>query len=344
MMRSIAVMSRHSSGLRQYFPLPYSPSSQTPILVISLRRVGSFGAGAVNVSRSSINLRARYGGSFNPSKRLACSTSSVVTAVFWSCASAFMAWVSKVMKFSWTQDAVFTFTASSRSRASAWFMNCSASATVGLCVCAETPAQKSSSRKNIRGFIGPPVGIIRRTKVRCADEASTLMELLRLQSLNMFGYVLSAAALVAASAAGYQSMAPSGQWYGKTFTRLPRSTKKLALTYDDGPNDPYTLRLMEVLAKHDVRATFFCIGRYVQQKPKIARDLIGAGHVVGNHTYTHPNLALQSQTQVRIQLTTCQNVLGDVIGTAPKLFRPPYGGRRPSVLRIAREMGLDPIM
>jgi len=160
----------------------------------------------------------------------------------------------------------------------------------------------------------------------------------------MVGYVLSAAALVAASAAGYQSMAPSGQWYGKTFRRLPRSSKKLALTYDDGPNDPYTLRLMEVLAKHDVRATFFAIGKYVQQKPQIVRDLIKAGHAVGNHTYTHPQLALQSQTQVRIQLTTCQNILSDVIGAPPKLFRPPYGGRRPSVLRIVRELGLEPVM
>src|SRR5262245_13812803 len=144
----------------------------------------------------------------------------------------------------------------------------------------------------------------------------------------MVGYVLSAAALVAASTAGYQSMAPSGQWYGKTFTRLPRATKKLALTYDDGPNDPHTLRLMEVLDKHDVRATFLCIGRHAQQKPQIVRDLVKAGHVVGNHTYTHPNLALQSQTQVRIQLTACQNILSDVMGVAPKLFRPPYGGRR----------------
>lgn len=163
----------------------------------------------------------------------------------------------------------------------------------------------------------------------------------------MYGYVLSAAALVSAvsaSAAAYQSMAPSGQWYGRTFTHLPRSSKKLALTYDDGPNDPHTLRLMDVLAKHDVHATFFCIGRYAQQKPQIVRDLIKSGHVVGNHTYTHPNLALQSQTQVRIQLNTCQDILSDVIGTAPKLFRPPYGGRRPSVLRIAREMGLEPIM
>ena len=116
--------------------------------------------------------------------------------------------------------------------------------------------------------------------------------------------------------------------------------KKLALTYDDGPNDPHTLRLMEVLAKHNVRATFFTIGRYAQQKPQIVRDLVKAGHVVGNHTYTHPNLAFQSTTQVGIQLRMCQDILSDVIGGPPKLFRPPYGGRRPSVLRIAREMGL----
>jgi peptidoglycan/xylan/chitin deacetylase (PgdA/CDA1 family) len=160
----------------------------------------------------------------------------------------------------------------------------------------------------------------------------------------MFEYVLSAAALAAASTAGYQSMAPSGQWYGKTFTRLHPPSKKLALTYDDGPNDPYTRHLMEVLAKHEVRATFFCIGRYAQQKPQIVRDLVEAGHVIGNHTYTHPNLAWQSQTQVRIQLSTCQNVLSDVIGSTPNLFRPPYGGRRPSVLRIARELNLEPIM
>jgi len=160
----------------------------------------------------------------------------------------------------------------------------------------------------------------------------------------MVGYVLSAAALAAASAASYQSMAPSGQWYGRTFTRLPRSSKKLALTYDDGPNDPHTLRLMEVLAKHNVRATFFTIGRYVQQKPQIVQDLVKAGHVVGNHTYTHPNLAFQSATQVGVQLRMCQDILSDVIGAPPKLFRPPYGGRRPSVLRIAREMGLEPVM
>src|SRR5437762_9804888 len=104
----------------------------------------------------------------------------------------------------------------------------------------------------------------------------------------MLGLALTAAA--AASAAGYQSMAPTGQWYGRTFTGLQRGSRKLALTYDDGPNDPHTLRLLEVLAKHEVRATFFLIGRYVRQRPDIVRDLVKAGHAVGNHTFTHPNL------------------------------------------------------
>ena len=160
----------------------------------------------------------------------------------------------------------------------------------------------------------------------------------------MYGYVVSAVALAAASTAAYQSMAPSAQWYGHTFTRLPRSSKKLALTYDDGPNDPHTQRLMEVLAKHNVQATFFLIGRYVQQKPEIVRELVKAGHVVGNHTQTHPQLIFQTRTQARIQISTCQNILSDAIGHSTNLFRPPYGGRRPAILKIARELGLEPIM
>ena len=96
---------------------------------------------------------------------------------------------------------------------------------------------------------------------------------------------------------GYQSMAPTGQWYGRTFTGLKPGTRQLALTYDDGPNDPHTLRLLEVFAKHNVKATFFLIGRYVQSRPDIARELVRAGHVVGNHTFSHPNLIFVSARQ-----------------------------------------------
>jgi peptidoglycan/xylan/chitin deacetylase (PgdA/CDA1 family) len=161
----------------------------------------------------------------------------------------------------------------------------------------------------------------------------------------MLGPVLAAtAAAAAALTAGYQSMAPTGQWYGRTFTGLPRGTRQLALTYDDGPNDPHTQRLLEVLAKHEVRATFFLIGRYVRQHPEIAREVVKAGHIVGNHTFGHPLLTFKSAAEIRQELSDCRSALQDAIGEHSSLFRPPFGGRRPAVLRIARELGLAPIM
>ena len=156
--------------------------------------------------------------------------------------------------------------------------------------------------------------------------------------------ILAGTAAAAAVAAGYQSMAPTGQWFGRTFTGLPRGTKKLALTYDDGPNDPHTLRLLEILAKHGVHATFFMIGRFVRQRPDIAREVLLAGHIIGNHTFTHPLLTTQSSAETRRQLTDCRAALTDAIGEHSNLFRPPFGGRRPATLRIARELGLEPIL
>jgi peptidoglycan/xylan/chitin deacetylase (PgdA/CDA1 family) len=160
----------------------------------------------------------------------------------------------------------------------------------------------------------------------------------------MLAPFLAGAATAAVVTAGYQSMAPTGQWYGRTFTGLSPGAKQLALTYDDGPNDPHTLRLLEVLAKHQVQATFFLIGRYVRQRPDIVRQLVTAGHTVGNHTFTHPFLALKNSTEIRRELTDCRAAIQDAIGDHSNLFRPPFGNRRPAVLRIARELGLVPIM
>jgi len=150
--------------------------------------------------------------------------------------------------------------------------------------------------------------------------------------------------VAAAVAAGYQSMAATGQWYGRTFTGLARGTKQIALTYDDGPNDPHTVRLLEVLTRHEVKATFFLIGHYVRQRPDIAREVAKAGHVIGNHTFTHPLLIFKSAAEIRRELSDCRASLQDALGEHSNLFRPPFGGRRPATLRIARELGLEPIM
>jgi peptidoglycan/xylan/chitin deacetylase (PgdA/CDA1 family) len=102
--------------------------------------------------------------------------------------------------------------------------------------------------------------------------------------------------------------------------------------------------MLEVLSKHQVRATFFMIGQYVRQRPDIVREVAKAGHAIGNHTFTHPLLTFQSKSEIRKQLSDCRDALYDVIGQHCQLFRPPFGGRRPAVLRVARELGLGPVM
>lgn len=138
-------------------------------------------------------------------------------------------------------------------------------------------------------------------------------------------------------------MAPRSQLYGRTLTH-GSDPAQMALTYDDGPNDPYTLRLLDVLARHNARATFFLIGRYVRQRPDIARAIQSAGHTIGNHTDTHPNLIFLSPDRVRQELDQCRKALEDAIGSPAPLFRPPFGGRRPAVLKAASALGLTTVM
>ncbi|MGZ4889841.1 MAG: polysaccharide deacetylase family protein, partial [Candidatus Angelobacter sp.] len=83
---------------------------------------------------------------------------------------------------------------------------------------------------------------------------------------------------------------------------------------------------------------------YVRQRPEIARAILAAGHEIGNHTDSHPNLILVSAKRLRQELDGCRKALEDALGTRTMLFRPPFGGRRPNVLRTARKMGLSPIM
>jgi len=154
---------------------------------------------------------------------------------------------------------------------------------------------------------------------------------------------ITLASAAAASYAGYATMSPASQLYGRTLTH-GSDPSQMALTFDDGPNDPHTLHLLDVLAKHNAKATFFLIGKYVRQRPDIVRSIAAAGHEIGNHTDSHPNLILVSAARLRQELSHCNKALEDALGTKITLFRPPFGGRRPNVLRTARALGLSPVM
>jgi peptidoglycan/xylan/chitin deacetylase (PgdA/CDA1 family) len=160
------------------------------------------------------------------------------------------------------------------------------------------------------------------------------------------GKIWAAAADASVATAGlctYAALSAGSQLFGPTLI-ANRNPNQIALTFDDGPNDPYTFQLLDILAEHQVRATFFMIGRFVRERPDIVRAVQAAGHLIGNHTMTHPWLVLESPANVRRELVDCNTALEDVLGERVSYFRPPHGSRRPDVLRTARELGLTPVM
>lgn len=141
----------------------------------------------------------------------------------------------------------------------------------------------------------------------------------------------------------YASLDPRSQLFGKTVV-AGHDAAEFALTYDDGPNDLWTGKLLDLLARHGVRGTFFVIGRYVRQRPELIREIGAAGHLVANHTLTHPWLAVQSARRIREELAGCNAAMEDVLGQPVRFFRPPHGSRRPEVLRIGQELGLKAVL
>ncbi len=157
----------------------------------------------------------------------------------------------------------------------------------------------------------------------------------------------SISALLTASAAyrvAVAGMQPTSQLFGRTLVDAPETdaaAHSVALTFDDGPSERNTPALLDLLARHNVRATFFLVGAQVRRHPELARRIARDGHSIGNHTDTHPNLARCLPRRVRQELEACQHTMQDVTGTSPALFRPPFGARRPDILRTAASLGLQ---
>ena len=143
---------------------------------------------------------------------------------------------------------------------------------------------------------------------------------------------------------GYYGISyPESQVFGRTLVAPPRPDQ-IALTFDDGPNPLATPRLLDVLARHEVRATFFLIGKFARQEPGLTRRIAAEGHPVGNHTMSHPWLPRLSSARIGQEIAGCNHVLEDILGAPVCLFRPPHGARRPAVLKAAADLGLRTTM
>ena len=161
----------------------------------------------------------------------------------------------------------------------------------------------------------------------------------------------AAAGLGIAAAAGvaiYAGQSPTAQIYGSTICRNPSAGRRIALTYDDGPNPVHTPPLLSLLDRFDAKATFFSIGMWAEREPGLLREVRAAGHAIGNHTHTHPRMPFISMGAVREELRRCRAAVeasGVELSRAHggMLMRPPYGSRRPATLRVMREEGYEPV-
>lgn len=135
---------------------------------------------------------------------------------------------------------------------------------------------------------------------------------------------------------------PSSQLFGRTLV-APRKPEEIALTFDDGPNPTCTPYLLDLLGHHGVRATFFVIGQFAAQERALVRRAHDEGHLVANHTWTHPNLFWADIRKMRRELRQTQWEIEQITGAPAKFFRPPYGLRRPATLKVARQQAMTPV-
>jgi peptidoglycan-N-acetylglucosamine deacetylase len=159
-----------------------------------------------------------------------------------------------------------------------------------------------------------------------------------------FGLPIIATGSVTTSAASlyYATVAVRSQWLGRTYWRGRIDTNSVALTFDDGPS-PETEGVLDVLAEHNLRATFFMVGREVERFPGIAQRVLAQGHEVGNHSYSHPFYVFQRAAETRNQVRRAQDVIAETVGVIPVLARPPFGVRTPAYFRATSALGLETV-
>jgi len=148
----------------------------------------------------------------------------------------------------------------------------------------------------------------------------------------------------AATAAGYWTMmSPYSQLLGPFPRRADTTDKAIALTFDDGPNEPYTSQIADLLARAEIRATFFQVGQCVQRFPEVTARLVRDGHIIGNHSHSHRVTRCLRTDAQRAETLAAQHTLTTVIGRAPALYRPPWLLRTPTLPAVLHRNGLFPV-
>jgi len=120
--------------------------------------------------------------------------------------------------------------------------------------------------------------------------------------------------------------------------------KVIALTFDDGPNPEYTVGLLDIFKRHNAKATFFVMGDHVDMYPEIVKQAYEEGHEIGNHTQTHPDMALLAEDEIRHEVRLGEEAIRRAIGIKTAVFRQPYGRRNEAAIRVPIEEGYTNVL
>ncbi|GAA2386213.1 polysaccharide deacetylase family protein [Streptomyces coeruleofuscus] len=125
--------------------------------------------------------------------------------------------------------------------------------------------------------------------------------------------------------------------------RVSGRGRTMVLTFDDGPDPRYTPDILDTLAEYDVRAMFFVCGEMAADNKELLARMADEGHVVGNHTWSHPLLTRLTRRQIRSQMERTSDVIEDAYGERPEWFRAPYGAWNRAAFQLGAELGMEPL-
>jgi len=131
--------------------------------------------------------------------------------------------------------------------------------------------------------------------------------------------------------------------FGRIVSRGRPRSPAIAITFDDGPTEPYTSQILDVLRQFGARATFFVLGARAQQAPAVVRRAAQEGHEIGNHTWDHAALPLRTSSAMRVTIRRTSDLVDNITGVRPRVFRAPFGWRNPWLDSAARREGCEPI-